>query len=154
MKTSLKNSLMALTLVSAIGGSLAFAQSNTPSVVTTPPPGTRMTPPAATLRGAGPMESARGPLATERQPRMREASRALELARLALQAAEPDKGGFREKAIASVEQAIKDVQAGIAYADAHPEEFPGAARGPRGGARGMRGTAAGSAGSGAPAATQ
>jgi hypothetical protein len=86
------------------------------------------------------MGTARGP--GSHQPHMDNAILRLREARNQLDLAEHDKGGFREKAIASIDQAIKDVQAGIDYAEAHPEEFPNAARGPRAGARGARGTAA------------
>ncbi len=58
------------------------------------------------------------------QPHMEEALNHLQKARNALEQASSDKGGNRVTAIKSVEQAISDVKAGIAYdkANASPEE--------------------------------
>ena len=152
MKSLWKNTLLVAVALAAAG--LALAQS-APSFLNPPFRSAAAADTGAAGGNTPPTaRGARGGMGEARQPRMRDALLDLNSARIALRDAVPDKGGLRDKAIQSVEQAIKDVQAGIAYADAHPEEFPGAARGPRGGARGMRGTAAGSAGSGAPAATQ
>jgi len=128
MKIYYKLIALALALVIGTGGSLVLAQSTTPSV-TTPPVGTS---PRRGAAGAG-LRGAPG----GGQPRMELALISLQEARRSLENALPDKGGYREKAIASVDQAIKDVQAGIDYARDHPEEF----RGPRG--AGPRGTARG-----------
>lgn len=49
------------------------------------------------------------------EPNMERAMRALENAHAALQAAVPNKGGHRERAIAFVEQALNEVRAGMAY---------------------------------------
>ena len=53
------------------------------------------------------------------QPHMQAALTALNNARTALQAAEADKGGHRDNALDLVNKAIAQVQAGIAYANAH-----------------------------------
>lgn len=50
------------------------------------------------------------------QPFMDAALGQLRAARASLQQAEPNKGGHREAAIGLVDQAIEQVQAGIAYA--------------------------------------
>jgi len=50
------------------------------------------------------------------QPHMDAALGLLQNARGELNAAEPNKGGHREKAIAQVDQAIGEVRAGIAFA--------------------------------------
>lgn len=55
----------------------------------------------------------------ERQPRMRAALRALKLAERELEGATADKGGHRVKAIELTRQAMAEVEAGIAYDDAH-----------------------------------
>ncbi len=125
MKTHWKPILAALTIVSAVGGSFVIAQAATTETTSAPPAGT-----------AHPSHQPHMDISILR---LREARNQLDLAR-------PDKGGYREKAIASVDQAIKDVQAGIDYAEAHPEEFADAARGPRG--TGPRGTAARGTGTG------
>jgi hypothetical protein len=65
---------------------------------------------AAVLSPEGVME------AQAAQPNMQEALRALNAALRALQKAEANKGGHRNRAMALVEQAIKEVRAGIAYA--------------------------------------
>jgi hypothetical protein len=67
----------------------------------------------------------------------------LEAARRALELAEKDKDGNRERAIASVDKAIEDVKRGIEYARLHPEEFGRGGRGPRAGM--PAGTSAGAA---------
>lgn len=53
-------------------------------------------------------------IATAAQPHMGAALRALNTARGQLNAAEHDKGGHREKALGLIDQAIAEVQAGIA----------------------------------------
>jgi hypothetical protein len=63
------------------------------------------------------------------QPRMQAALQALGGANAELQAASPNKGGHRERALNLVAQAVQEVQAGIAYAQQHPGEV-GAEEGP------------------------
>jgi hypothetical protein len=75
---------------------------------------------AATLIAAGAVAlPAAGLLATSAsaapEPNMERALRALENAHAALQAARPNKGGHRERALGLVEQAINEVRNGIAY---------------------------------------
>ena len=53
------------------------------------------------------------------QPHMDAALGLLQNARAELQAAEPNKGGHREAAIALVDQAIGQVRAGIAFGATH-----------------------------------
>lgn len=53
------------------------------------------------------------------QPHMRTALEHLRAARQSLEKAEPDKGGHRVKAIEMVNGAIREVEAGIAYANRH-----------------------------------
>jgi len=55
----------------------------------------------------------------ERQPHMQGALRALRNARQQLDAAEPDKGGHRVKAIQLVNDAIGEVEAGIRFDNKH-----------------------------------
>jgi len=55
----------------------------------------------------------------EPQPHMRTALEHLRAARQSLEKAEPDKGGHRVKAIEMVNGAIREVEAGIAYANRH-----------------------------------
>ena len=55
----------------------------------------------------------------ESQPHMREAIRLLRDARAQLDKAEADKGGHRVAAIARVDEAIVQVQAGIDYDNGH-----------------------------------
>jgi hypothetical protein len=132
MNNSTKNILVALVLVVAASGSFVLAQ--TAPATTAPAPATgseRGAGPYATMRGMTTRGMGRGP----HQIHMNAAMTLLVQSRRQLEAALPDKGGMREKAIASVDQAIKDVQLGIDYAEAHPEEFPATTRG-------MRGTAA------------
>lgn len=57
------------------------------------------------------------------QPEMRAAFDALEHARAELEAAEPNKGGHRERAIGVVQQALVAVREGMQYAAAHPTEL-------------------------------
>jgi hypothetical protein len=56
----------------------------------------------------------------DNQPIMQAALADLQAARAKLQSAEHDKGGYREKAIQAVDTAIQRVEAGIAWANAHP----------------------------------
>jgi hypothetical protein len=58
--------------------------------------------------------------ALEAQPHMKAALTELVTAREHLEAATPDKGGHRVKALAHVKNAIAEVKAGIAYDEAHP----------------------------------
>ena len=53
------------------------------------------------------------------QPRMRRALEHLRAARAELQAAEHNKGGWRDRAIHNVNQAIADTERGIAFAAGH-----------------------------------
>jgi hypothetical protein len=55
----------------------------------------------------------------ERQPHMQAALRALRNARQQLDSAEPDKGGHRVKAIQLVNDAIKEVEAGVRFDNKH-----------------------------------
>ena len=55
-------------------------------------------------------------VAIAQQPNMQNALNALFSARSSLQMATPNKGGHRDRAIALVNQAIAEVEAGIAYA--------------------------------------
>jgi hypothetical protein len=59
------------------------------------------------------------PVAVENQPHMREALEALRQARNQLAQAEEDKGGHRVAALAAVDEAIKQTQEGINYANTH-----------------------------------
>ena len=54
-----------------------------------------------------------------RQPHMDNALRHLREAREALQRAEPNKGGHREKALGLIDQAIDQVREGITFAATH-----------------------------------
>jgi len=53
------------------------------------------------------------------QPHMRAALEHLRAARQSLEKADPDKGGHRVKAIELANSAIREVEAGIAYANTH-----------------------------------
>jgi hypothetical protein len=55
-------------------------------------------------------------VAVAQQPNMQNALNALVSARSSLQMAAPNKGGHRDRAITLVNQAIAEVEAGIAYA--------------------------------------
>ncbi|MBL8953188.1 MAG: hypothetical protein JNK82_20590 [Myxococcaceae bacterium] len=55
----------------------------------------------------------------DNQPKMKEALEALKTAKAALQAATADKGGHRVKAIEKVNEAIEQVEKGIAYDNKH-----------------------------------
>lgn len=55
----------------------------------------------------------------ERQPNMEAAIRSLEEAKLSLQKASGDKGGYRAKAIQSIDLAIQQIKAGIEYDNTH-----------------------------------
>jgi len=59
-------------------------------------------------------------MATAYQPHMQNALVALQNARTELAAAEPNKGGHRERALDLVDKAIDQVQQGIAFAASHP----------------------------------
>ncbi len=63
-----------------------------------------------------------GPAADNGQPKMQAAMQALQAAQTELQAAEPNKGGFREEALKDVAAAIDQVNQGMQYAAAHPTE--------------------------------
>jgi len=56
----------------------------------------------------------------ERQPHMQAALRALRNARQQLDSAEADKGGHRVKAVELVNQAIREVEAGVRFDNKHP----------------------------------
>jgi len=124
MKTKLFT--IALLLATVVGSTFVAAQSITGTTV----PTAGSTPPEGTGRGG--MRGGRGG-----QPRMELALLSLQEARRSLDGAVHDKGGNRDKAIASVDKAIEDVKAGIEYARTHPEEFGRGGRGMMG--RGMRG---------------
>ncbi len=127
MKTPVKIVVLALAAVISAGGGFALAQTPAPQVyrpnatpqVNRPNATPQVNRPAATQRGSG-SANARGPMVE--QPRMVEARNALRLARLALEGAQPDKGGFREKAIANIDEALKNVEQGIAYASSNSSE--------------------------------
>jgi|HubBroStandDraft_1064217.scaffolds.fasta_scaffold269367_2 hypothetical protein len=53
------------------------------------------------------------------QPHMQNALKALQNSQAQLQAATPDKGGHRDRAIGYVTSAIQEVQAGISFAVTH-----------------------------------
>jgi hypothetical protein len=55
----------------------------------------------------------------KRQPLMRDALHDLQVARATLDAAAPDKGGHRVKAIELTDQAIAEVRDGIQYDNTH-----------------------------------
>ena len=74
----------------------------------------------AACGGSQPMVA--GPAADNGQPKMQAALAALQAAQTELQAAEPNKGGFREEALKDVAAAIDQVNQGRAYAAAHPTE--------------------------------
>lgn len=64
-----------------------------------------------------------GPVAADNgQPVMQAALAALEKAQADLQSAEADKGGYRMKGLALIQQAIDQVSAGMQYAAAHASE--------------------------------
>ena len=58
----------------------------------------------------------------QRQPHMYEALQHLKEAEKQLEEAEQNKGGHRDSAIDLVKKAINEVNAGIQYADTHPNE--------------------------------
>ncbi|HRC56204.1 MAG TPA: hypothetical protein PKU97_09790 [Kofleriaceae bacterium] len=60
-----------------------------------------------------------GGASAEPQPRMQEALGHLQAAQASLQAATPDKGGHRVKAIALTKKAIQQVEAGIKFDNRH-----------------------------------
>lgn len=62
------------------------------------------------------------PAADNGQPKMQAAMQALEQARMEAEAASPNKGGHRERAIGLIQQAEGAVNAGMQYAAAHPTE--------------------------------
>lgn len=144
MKTYWKIGSIAMVsaLALGIGSTFVAGQSTTPSL--SPP---SSAPPATTVH-PGPRAGAPNPRG--HQIHMDDAIVRLREARYQLDLAEHDKGGYRDKAIASIDQAIKDTQDGIDYAAAHLDEFPGrggrgpggtaAGTAPRGTARGPRGT--------------
>src|SRR5579871_4425981 len=63
------------------------------------------------------------------QSTMQAALQALQKARTEAEAADPNKGGHRERAIGLIQQAESAVTAGMQFAAAHPTEI-GAAEGP------------------------
>jgi hypothetical protein len=68
---------------------------------------------------AGAMILGSGAAFAEPQPNMQEAMGHLQQAKAALERAEHDKGGHREKALEHVNQAIHQVQVGIDFANKH-----------------------------------
>jgi len=57
--------------------------------------------------------------ACHNQPNMEAARQALKSARAALDRAEHNKGGWRDRAIGAADNGIRETQAGCAYADTH-----------------------------------
>ncbi len=55
----------------------------------------------------------------DEQPRMRSALAALQSAKASLEAATPDKGGHRAKALQATREAIEETQKGIAFDNQH-----------------------------------
>ncbi|MFG1285086.1 hypothetical protein [Xanthobacter autotrophicus] len=70
----------------------------------------------ATLAAGGAMVAASGQGAQAYQGNMERAIGELETALRSLREATPDKGGHRERAIALIQEAMGEVQAGIDYA--------------------------------------
>ncbi len=68
---------------------------------------------------AGPAATLAASPAMGNQGNMDAAMRALENALAALRRATPNKGGHKERAVGLIEQAMAEVQAGIAYAAEH-----------------------------------
>lgn len=68
---------------------------------------------------AGPAATLAASPAVANQGNMDAAMRALENALAALRRATPNKGGHKERAVGLIEQAMAEVQAGIAYAAEH-----------------------------------
>lgn len=127
MNTRTKIVLASLVAALSCSGGFVLAQAPAPQVNRP-----AYAPQVATVRGTNAAAGTRRSTTIE-QPNMVRAYLSLQEAKRALEAATPDKGGFREKAIQSVDQAIKDVGAGVEYAKAHPEEGRGtAASGGRG----------------------
>jgi hypothetical protein len=127
MKNYWKTSTLALAAAIVIGlGSNFLSGQGTTAVTPTGPGG-----PGA--RGPGRGEGRGG------QPHMEMALVALTRAREQLDQAVHDKGGFRDKALGSIDRAIADVKDGIKYAKEHPEEFGRGGRGERGGPGGPGG---------------
>ncbi|MGH8336120.1 MAG: hypothetical protein ACRETL_04695 [Gammaproteobacteria bacterium] len=117
MKTRYTFIVLSLAAVVSTGGIL-LAQQTTP---TTPRVNRPSTVPQTSTPRMGPGTTAMGPTTMRRgtapaQTRMEVARYALQEAKRALESAAPDKGGFREKAIANVDEALKNVEGGIAYA--------------------------------------
>jgi len=69
-----------------------------------------------------PQARAAGRPAAVDQPKMREALAHLNQAKKALEQAMHDKGGHRAKAIGHIDQAINEVQAGIASGEQHEKK--------------------------------
>jgi hypothetical protein len=66
-----------------------------------------------------------GPVAlADVQPTMQGALTNLQQAKELLEKAEHDKGGYREKALRAVDNAIREVQEGMQYANTHPATTP------------------------------
>jgi uncharacterized membrane-anchored protein YhcB (DUF1043 family) len=59
------------------------------------------------------------PASAEKQPKMRQALHHLQAAKMSLTHAEADKGGHRAKALELIEQAISEVNQGMAYDNKH-----------------------------------
>jgi len=72
--------------------------------------------------GLGAVYETAKPAQAEAQPNMEAALGMLKGAKGRLQAATHDKGGHRVKAIAATNTAIQEVEAGIAYDNAHHEK--------------------------------
>lgn len=129
MKNQKKHIFAALAVIALASGSFLIAQT-APAVSA----------PAPAAGSAGERGGAHGsPRFRTHQVHMNAALTRLKEARNQLDAALDDKGGMKMKAIASVDQAIRDVQAGIDYAEAHQEEFAPEGRGRREGEPGREG---------------
>ena len=59
------------------------------------------------------------PASADAQPKMQAALAALQVAKTNLEAANPDKGGFRVKAIESTKEAIEQTKKGIEWDNSH-----------------------------------
>ncbi len=78
--------------------------------------------PRVTLLALALLAPIANPARADDQPHMQAALEALKTAARELAAAKPDKGGHRDEAIHRVDEAIRNVEAGIAYADKKGEE--------------------------------
>jgi len=75
----------------------------------------------ATALALGMMTTMTSTVSAQGQEEMNQALEHLRHAKAALEHAEHDKGGHREAAMRLIDQAIREVEAGKAYAREHPE---------------------------------